>query len=195
MSYSLCSRAQLVNLLAADRPLELFDYIQVMDTTHNLRHHSLSSVCFPRRENIDISTVEQFREFSRTQLIPLLAMLELDPYRLALVMIKWWQTAAALLLTPHEFQRNLTNRVYSVETVSVVDENNERIIIGAMTPYLALPAPLPSFLQPIDAIASRFRERLSKCVVRSRADNMTVPVAAMLSMVMAVQLMSRMGSI
>lgn len=190
MSYSLCTRAQLVNLLAADRPLTLFDYIQVMDTTHNLRHHSLSFVCFPLRENEDISTVDQFGRWTREKLFPLLPEWENDLYRLALVMIKWWQTATALGVSDRDFQRNLTNGVYSVETVSFVDGPGERIPVSELAQILFFhpdyskdPSSLPV---PMKDMLARFRTRLRKCTIDCSADNMSIPVCAMLGTVMCV---------
>ena len=187
MSYSLCTRAQLVNLLAADRPLTLFDYIQVMDTTHNLRHHSLSSVCFPRQENEDISTVEQLGRWTREKMFYVLPEWENDLYRLALVMIKWWQTATALGVSDRDFRRNLTNGVYSVETVSFVDGWGERIPVRELADILFLnpvySSDSPSLPTPLKEMFARFRTRL-RCTIDCPADNMSIPVCAMLGAVM-----------
>lgn len=186
MSYSLCSRAQLGNLLSTDRPLTLFDYIQVMDTTNNLRHHSLSSVCFPLQDNEDIATIQQFSRWSREKMLPLLVHLEDDLYRLALVMMKWWQTASALGISDRDFQRNLTNGVYSVETVSFVDGKGKRIPVGELAEIVFSSSSSSSPFPNLNDMLNRFRARLRVCTVGCAADNMSVPVCAMLGSVMCV---------
>ena len=135
--YNNLDRAMVITILSKPCSLALRDYVNILNSTNNLRTLSLQELC-----NNKVCVNYKFNPYNdKTDEQELLQLIKSvagdciikciksnDVYRLALVNLKINDIMAGVLPDYPIFRRSLTNRVYGVETVNIYIGNKEQNI-------------------------------------------------------------------